>query len=121
MPAGSPSVSAKGAGIALALFIFEHGAAAYLIEILLGALLVALGSDGLSNPALSRRIVGCGLLLRADREHLDSKLRRFGWRQFADLDAIQHFAQLRRKVGGAADDLLADCHISERTREGDAL
>ena len=70
---------------------------------------------------LTGRVVGRGLLLRADREHLDAGLGDFGRRQLADLDALEHLAQLRRKVGRAADDLVAHGDVLERAGEGDAV
>src|SRR5437899_12360164 len=117
----SLSASVPTAPASRSLLVFDHGAAAYLIEILLRALLVTLGSQRLSCPALTRRVVGCGFLPPADRKHLDPKLRHLRWGQLADLDIIQHFAQLRRKVGGAADDLLSARHIPGHTGKTDTL
>src|SRR3981189_2460109 len=121
IPAGSPSVSAKGGGISLALLVLEHRAATYLLQVLLGSLLVALGHETLLGLALARGVVGRRLLLGANRKHLDAELGDFRRRQAPDFDTLENFAQLSRNVGRAANDLLAHGDVLQCAGEGDAL
>src|SRR6266545_3120442 len=94
IPAGSPRVSASGRGIGRVLLVFNHRAAAYFLQILLGSLLEALGEHAFADLALAGCVVGGGLLLGADRKQFDSELGDLGRGQSADLDALEHLAEL---------------------------
>src|SRR5262249_26147681 len=116
-----PASTPKAVPLRVALLVLEHCAATYLFQILFGSLLVALGHDGLTGLTTDQRVVGRRLLLGADREHLHSVLGDFGRRQSANLDAVEHLAQLRRNVSRAADDLLAHGDVLEGAGKGNSI
>src|SRR6516165_10151678 len=98
IPAGSPSVSARGDRmrvlLAVALRIFDQGLAAQLLQVSLRLLLEFLIEQGFARLLLVERVIGLGGVLAADREHLDAEFGDLRGGQLADRNAVETLAQL---------------------------
>src|SRR5947208_13217479 len=105
MPAGSPSVTARGRAIAAVLSALDQRFAAEPLQILLGLLLEPFGVHRLAGLALAWRI-GLGFVLAADRVHFDAEAGDFRRGELAEGDAFERLADLRRHVGRGARDLI---------------
>src|SRR5262245_50671422 len=97
IPAGSPSVRARGRAIK-PLLAFDHSLFAQLLKIALGFELELLGENLVAGRALLGSVLG-GLLSLAQREQLDPLLRCLRSGQVSDLGLIQDLAQRRQQIG----------------------
>src|SRR5882672_605003 len=119
IPAGSPSVSARGSAISIPtyipdLFALDERLATQPLQICLRCLLEALGGEGLARLLLDR-CVSFGILLGADRPHLHTMSGHFRRRQLADRHGVEHLLQFWVQI--AANDLVAHDR-SRRARRG---
>src|SRR5882672_3087598 len=111
IPAGSPSVSARGSAISIPtyipdLFALDERLATQPLQIRLRCLLETLVSEGLARLLLDW-CVSFGILLGADRPHLHTMSGHFRCRQLADRHGVEHLLQFGVQVAGAANDLVA--------------
>src|SRR6185437_13078941 len=101
-------------------FVLDHRLLANLFEVLLRFDLEPLGEDLLARLLLGRS-VGAALALVAQREHLQSLVRRLGRRQVSELHRTEQLTELLRKVGGRARDRLAHRDVAHAARHREPL
>src|SRR5215216_4618271 len=118
IPAGSPSVSARGC--IRTSTVFDHRSGTQLLQIALALVSEALLQYFLANLALARQFAGrCSFL--AEREQLDALLGRFRRRKPAFQRIVQDLAHLRGQITGRSDDHVTHCDVLEAACETNAF